>query len=372
MPTSVPPGSTPENEPKAPQLSGSPSLARTIAPKLVLSLVLGGLFAFLASRGGVPLLPSGAAFGAVSWPLVLGYVAILGGVQVFRASRWRFLVAPVKPDVPFWEGVFLNWIGFFAIFALPLRLGEIARPALGKLRLGISVSAGFGTVAVERVFDGLLTAGCVVWALAFLPHRETTDPLAQNLPYYGWLAVTVFGCAFAGLVLFLWQRRIAVRLIELTFGLVSRVVATKVAGKVESIADGVRSIAHPRLVFGFLSESLAYWGLNAFGMFVLARACGLDFTFGHAIALMGILAIGILLPAGPGLFGNFQLAVSVGLRLYFADAVVGEAGSVYVFLLYVTQAIVICTCGIVPLYAMRLRMSDLVRTTPATNDPAPA
>ena len=348
----------------------SEGLARKLAPKLVLSLVLGGLFAWLASRGGVPLVPSAAGLARVSWPLVLAYVGILSGTHLFRATRWRFLVAPVKKDVPFWEGVLLNWIGFFAIFALPLRLGELARPALGKLRLGIPISTGFGTVAVERVFDGLLTAACVVWALAVLPHRATTDPLAQNLPYYGWLAVSVFGAALAGLVLFLWQRRVAVRLIELTFGIVSRPVATKVAGKVESVAEGVRSIAHPRLAFGFLAESMAYWGLNAFGMFVLARAVGLDLTFGHAVALMGILAIGILLPAGPGLFGNFQLAVSVGLRLYFADDIVAEAGSVYVFLLYATQAVLICTAGIVPLYAMRLRMRDLIRTD--GREPAPA
>jgi uncharacterized protein (TIRG00374 family) len=338
----------------------SASIARRLLPKLGLSLVLGGLFAFLASRGGVPLLPTADSFQQLSWPLVLAYVGILGVTHFFRASRWRFLIEPVK-RVPFWEGVLLNWIGFFAIFALPLRLGELARPALCKIRQGVSLSAGFGTVAVERVFDGLLTACCVVWALTVLPHRETHDALADNLPYYGWLAVTVFGAALSGLLLFLWQRAVAVRLIELTFGIVSRGLAAKVAEKVGSVAEGVRSIAVPRLAAGFVLESLAYWSLNAFGMWVLMRAVGIDLGVGHAVALMGILAIGILLPAGPGMFGNFQLAVSVGLRLYLADEIVGSQGALYIFLLYAIQALLICTAGIVPLYALRLRMSDLMR-----------
>lgn len=336
------------------------SIARRLLPKLGLSLVLGGLFAFLASRGGVPLLPPAESFRSLSWPLVAAYVGILAVTHFFRASRWRFLIEPVK-RVPFWEGVMLNWIGFFAIFALPLRLGELARPALCKIRQGISLSAGFGTVAVERVFDGLLTACCVVWALGVLPHRATDDPLADNLPYYGWLAVSVFGAAFAGLLLFLWQRALAVRLIELTFGLLSKSLASKVAAKVGSIAEGIRSIAVPRLAMGFLFESLAYWSLNALGMWVLMRAVGMDLSIGHAVALMGILAIGILLPAGPGMFGNFQLAVSVGLRLFLADEIVGSAGALYIFLLYAIQALLICTAGIVPLYALRLRMSDLMR-----------
>lgn len=347
--------------PSASTRSDAKPSGRGILPRLVISLVLGALFAFLASRGGVPLVPSGEAFSQVSWPLVGAYVGILAVTHFFRASRWRFLIEPVK-KVPFWEGVWLNWIGFFAIFALPLRLGEFARPALCKMRHGVSVSAGLGTVAVERVFDGLLTACCVVWALAVLPHRETDDALANNLPYYGWLAVSVFAAAFAGLTLFLWQRALAVRLIELTFGLVSKSLAGKVAEKVGAVAEGVRSIAVPRLAAGFLIESLAYWGLNAFGMWVLTRAVGLDLSLGHAVALMGILAIGVLLPAGPGMFGNFQLAVSVGLRLFVADEVVGEAGAVYVFLLYAVQAILICAAGIVPLYVLRLRMSDLLKT----------
>jgi glycosyltransferase 2 family protein len=171
----------------------------------------------------------------------------------------------------------------------------------------------------------------------------------------------VFGAALSGLLLFLWQKDVAVRLIELTFGIVSRGLAAKVAAKVGSVAEGVRSIAVPRLAAGFVLESLAYWSLNAFGMWVLMRAVGIDLGVGHAVALMGILAIGILLPAGPGMFGNFQLAVSVGLRLYLADEIVGSQGALYIFLLYAIQALLICTAGIVPLYALRLRMSDLMR-----------
>lgn len=341
------------------------SLVRQMLPKLVLSLGLGALFAFLVSRGGMPLLPTMTALAHVRWDLFAVYLLVMCGMHFFRASRWRFLIAPTK-QVPFREGVLLNWIGFFAIFALPLRLGELARPALTKIRQGISISVGFGTVAVERVFDGLLTSMCVVWALAVLPQRATEDPIAAHLPYYGWLAVSVFGAAFAGLVLFLWQRTLATKLIELTFGLVSKSLAAKVAEKVGGIAEGIRSIASPRLAFGFLTESLLYWGMNALGMWILGNACGLELTFGHAVAVMGILAIGILLPAGPGLFGNFQLAISVALKLYFAESIVASEGAVYVFLLYITQAILICTSGIVPLYALKLRFSDLLRTDGAT------
>lgn len=336
------------------------SLLARIAPKLALSVALGGLCAFLVSSGGVPLVPPARELGAIAPWTVPVYVASLVAVHWFRATRWRFLIAPVK-RVPLRDVVLLNWIGFFAIFALPLRLGELARPALTKLRHGIPISVGLGTVAVERVVDGLITSVCVAWALLVLPRLSTHDEVAKLLPKYGYLALALFSCAFIALGLFLWQRELATKLTRMTLGLVSPRIADLLAQKVDNVADGIRSISEPRLALLFLLESVLYWGCNAAGVWLLGVGCGLPMTLGHAAAVMGVLAIGILLPSGPGLFGNFQLAVSAALRLYFAEALIGHEGAVFIFLLYVLQSSVMILAGVVPLYALGLRMRDLVR-----------
>ncbi|MBK8169051.1 MAG: flippase-like domain-containing protein [Sandaracinaceae bacterium] len=348
------------------------SFAQRVLPKLLVSLVLGGLFAWVASRGGVPLLPSREAFAQVKWWAVPGYILALAVTHFVRATRWRFLIAPVK-HVPLKEVVAINWIGFFAIFVMPLRLGELARPALSKIREGIPISAGVGTVAVERILDGLITSACVAWAIFALPRLPTTDPIARNVPYYGMLALTVFACAFVALGLFLWQRNFAVKLTEITVGLVAPKLARTLAEKIDQVALGVRSIADIKLASGFLFESLLYWALNAAGMWLLAWGCGIPMSPGHAVAVMGVLAIGILLPAGPGLFGTFQLGILVGLKLYFPEQLVSAAGGVYIFLLYGIQLTGICLAGIIPLYAMQVRFSDLVRAPgPKTIPPPPA
>lgn len=337
----------------------APLLLR-ILPKLLVSIALGALFAWLAARGGVPLLPPKSAFAQVAPFTIPAYLASLGLVHFFRASRWRFLIAPVK-HVPLRDVILLNWIGFFAIFALPLRLGEIARPALTKLRYGIPISVGFGTVAAERVLDGLLTSLCVAFALLVLPRLDTADPVARHLPTYGFMALLVFSCAFIALGMFLWQRALAVRLTQWGVGLFSKSLARLLAEKVGNVADGLRSIGSARLAALFLLESFLYWGANALGVWMLGRGCGLDMSLGRAVAVMGVLAIGILLPTGPGLFGNFQLAVAACLKLFFPDSVVASQGAVFVFLLYVLQSLVMVVAGVIPLYAMKLRMTDLVR-----------
>ncbi|MGF2002276.1 lysylphosphatidylglycerol synthase domain-containing protein, partial [Staphylococcus aureus] len=80
-------------------------------------------------------------FRSVDWSGVALATLLLGVLTVVRATRWRYLIAPVR-QVPLSEVVLVNFVGFFAIFALPLRLGELARPALSKLRSGIPISAG--------------------------------------------------------------------------------------------------------------------------------------------------------------------------------------------------------------------------------------
>lgn len=346
---------------RGPDPQGGPKPAASgLLTKLAISLVIGGLFAWLAARGGLPLIPPASSFDQVAPWTIPGYVASLLVLHVLRATRWRFLIEPVK-RVPLREVMVVNWIGFFAIFALPLRLGEFARPALGKARQGIPISAGFGTVAVERVVDGLLTSLCVAWALLILPRLSTRDPIARHLPTYGYFALALFTGAFVALGAFLWQRRLATRLTRAVVGVASMRLADLLAEKIDNVADGVRSIGNVRLGTGFLLESIAYWGTNAVGVWLLGAGCGLpEFGLGHAVAVMGVLAIGILLPTGPGLFGNFQLAVGACLRLFFPESVVAEQGAVFIFLLYALQSTVMVGAGVIPMYATGIRLPDLL------------
>ncbi len=343
-----------------------PSLFARVAPKFVISIVLGGLFAWLAQRGGVPLVPTASSMRGVRWELVVVATLLLFALTVVRATRWRFLIAPVK-KLPLREVMLVNWIGFFAIFALPLRLGELARPTLSKLRAGIPISAGLGTVAVERVLDGTITSCCVAWALWMLPRRETQDPLANGMPVYAGAVLTVFVCAMIALAAFLWQRSLAVALTERVFRLISPRLGALLAYKVDSVADGIRSLSEPKLAAGFLFESLIYWGTNACFMWVLGIACGLPMEFGHALAVMGMLALGILLPSGPGLFGTFQISVSTALKLYFAPSLVVEQGAAFIFLLYALNALTMIAIGVVPLVYAHIPFKTLLNAR-ATDD----
>jgi uncharacterized membrane protein YbhN (UPF0104 family) len=212
------------------------------------------------------------------------------------------------------------------------------------------------------VIDGLLASFCVAWGLFGMERLTVDDPIARALPTYGYTALVVFSGAFVALGLFLWQKELAAKLARSIIGVVSPRLGDLLASKLGTMADGLRCLADPKLASGFIGETILYWGANAFGMWLLAVGCGLPLEPAHGIAIMGVLAIGILLPAGPGLFGSFQLAVSTGLKLYVAESLLGAQGAVYVFLLYGIQGVVITVFGLAPLYLMNISLGDVLGT----------
>lgn len=334
----------PPQRPTAPSTSLPPSRGITLRrflPRLGASVVVAGLFWYLMRRGGVPVVPPASAFASVRWWTLGVYFLSLFVVQWFRAYRWDYLLRPIA-RVPTSRIIAIAWVGFFAIMMLPLRMGEVVRPVLLRRDGKISGSAAMGTIAAERVLDGLFVALVLAATLVLVPHPDLRGATfggfdIANVPRAGFLTVLIFSGALVTLALFLVARRFMEDVTRKVVGLVSKRLAERLARMVGDLADGLRSLPDPKLMVPFMAQTAIYWGVNGLGMWFLGWGCGLDMTPGQGFAVMGVLAMGILLPAGPGLFGTFQLSVFLALRMYFSQEVVVGPGSAYVFLMYAAQ-----------------------------------
>ncbi len=300
--------------------------------RLVLSIAIAALLAYWLAAQGFRLVPGLAAIRAAATPAaLLGYAALFSLFHVLRAWRWELLLRPFTAvrRGPMMETAF---VGFLAIQMMPLRTGEVARPYLLDRYAGISKSALFGTIAIERVIDGLLVS-------LFLTIALLTVPLGQS-PYV--LALRVFPLAafVAALALLFVFHRAPERvgaLLGRAIGVFSKRLAEFTVGVVERFHGGLAALPDKRAFWGFVFVTALYWGINGVAFQVLANGCGLDLTLAGAIAGMGVLAVGILLPTGPGYFGNFQISILVALEMYLGPIAHGEAAAVFIFLLYVLQ-----------------------------------
>lgn len=322
------------------------SLLGNVWTKLALSLVIAVAFGLALKRGGLPLLPDRDALARVDLTSGFIYCALLLVWYFVRAARWRHLLRPLDPNISLLRVIAVSCIGYGAILVLPLRAGEFVRPYLIRDKEKLSMAAAMGTIGAERIIDGLMLTGllgiCLQLSHPLSPLPDHIGKLAipvVAVPLYSYLALAIFVCAFVVMGLFYLRPRLGRLLVERTLGLVSKRAATRASEFVARLADGLRFLPSARHVGPFLLESSIYWGVNALGIMVLARGCGLTgFSFTQACVVMGVLGIGIVVPAGPGLFGAFQASTYAALAMFFHDDVVLGPGAAFVFLLYVLQS----------------------------------
>jgi glycosyltransferase 2 family protein len=350
---------------------------RRNAGRLLASLVVAACFLWLLHKGALPATPDQASLARVEWWTVVVYVAAWSFIHFVRAVRWRLLLAPIC-HVPLRRIIAVSFVGFAAIVFLPLRAGEAVRPLLIRRKGELSGWAATGTIAAERIIDGLCLSLLLLVGLSLstplspLPDHIGGLPISPAIvPKAAYGALALFGIAFLVMGIFYarreWARRMTVRVV----GAVSEKAAAWLADRVENVADGLKFL--PRLTYSapFVLTTVAYWLMNAASAWLLARGCGLtDMTFPEACVLIGVVALGILVPNAPGFFGAYQLSVYAALTLYFpTDTVVG-AGGAYVFLVYAAQVFVTLAGGAVGMLLDRITLRDALETDgPATNLP---
>ena len=80
-----------------------------------------------------------------------------------------------------------------------------------------------------------------------------------------------------------------------------------------------------------------YWFLNGWGMYLLAKAFDLDLGLIDAFTVLGVLVVGVMIPAGPGMVGTFQAAVVLGLSLFVPTEAAAARGPAYANVLWAVQ-----------------------------------
>jgi uncharacterized protein (TIRG00374 family) len=315
--------------------------------KAVLSLVVAFGFGYLLHAGALPIVPSWDQFARVRWWTLAVYLGSWGVVHFIRAARWYWLLKPIH-EVPMRRVVAVAWIGFAAIVLLPFRAGEVVRPVLIRKKGHLSGWAATGTVAAERIIDGLCLSVILFVALQL---SHPLDPLPDHIgelpvpaavvPGAAYAALGVFALAFLVMGVFYFARDFARRMTERVVGAVSPRLASWLAARVEKVADGLKFLPQARQLAPFLALTFAYWAMNAGASWLLAWGCGFDrITYIEACVSMGVLALGILIPNAPGFFGAFQISIYAGFAMFFTPEEVVGPGSVYVFLVYLCQLVI--------------------------------
>ncbi|MCH2109138.1 MAG: flippase-like domain-containing protein, partial [Polyangiaceae bacterium] len=325
------------------------------------SLLIGSFAAaagsiWLLHRGALPVIPPGDSLKEVPLYVAPLYALLFVIVSTCRAYRVTFLLRSLG-RYSLREVLSVSYVFFAALLILPVRLGELVRPALfarreveanEEKREGVSGWQIAGVVAAERLVDGLCASCILLIALLsprILPAEEMVElaPLVRPLAFS---ALAVFSAGFLLTSLFYLARERAQLWTRKALGIFSPRLAEFVARTLLSIAEGLQFLSKPRDALPFFAWTFAYWFLNAGTIAILLELCGIPGAgLVQAAAVLGVLSLGLMVPSAPGFFGTFQMSVYGGLALFLHPEVIETQGAVFVFLFYLVQVLTLLFLG---------------------------
>jgi uncharacterized protein (TIRG00374 family) len=331
------------------------------ALRLIAGIAVSLACLWLATRG-----TDWAAVGAVlrTANLFWWFAGVAGGVCAIalRAVRWRILLRPLGV-VPFAPAFSATAIGFGATAVLPLRIGEIVRPALLARSTGLGLSPTLSSVVLERLFDMLFVVLCFLLLSVVYPVPATMRQGAIVLA-----AVAVGG--FAVLVVAERQRAATERLVASVLRWLPGRAADVLRPVIDGFLQGLSGVADVATVGRVAVYSAYLWGMNGLPFVFALLALDIDAPLLPAgLATLVIVAAAVFLPQGPGFVGTWQLGCVTALGLF---GVPREQAVGFSLLTWLLQMVVSVGTGAVCLAREDLSVRQLLsRTTAAEPEESP-
>ncbi len=240
-----------------------------------------------------------ATLRTLDWKWVFVAVLLDLSVYVCHAWRWNTLLAPVV-RLRLWRTVQAIYIGLFANEVLPLRTGEIIRGYLLSHWNDLRLSAGFASIAVERLIDGF-------WMMvAFLITANLVKGIPKDLII---LVQIIGGLLLLGGVLLLW----IVRHKQEAHAVVAE---SRWSATLRHVLEGLQLMGNRRTLMVTAMISLLYLVLQMLSVYALMKADLLDLSFWVAAGVLTIVRFGTVVPNAPGNLGLFQAACVLALGLF--------------------------------------------------------
>ncbi len=285
----------------------------------------------------------------------------------FRSVRWRYLLMPLRP-FPVKSLYPVVVVGYTANNLLPMRLGELVRAYYLARRENFSTSSALGTVAVERVFDGVtLLAAVAVTAPVLLLLGEFDD--SSNISrgtiiLLAAVTVAVFGGALLLFTALAVSPRFAA-MVEGRLNILPQRLREPVQCFYRSFLSALGILSSPRKHFELIMLSLPVWAGEWAVYFLIAFSFDLHTYFGSVGVL--VLAVALLtatsnlatgVPSAVGGIGPFEVVAQQTLVLLGVGATVAGtyAGFVHLVALWLPVNLV----GLVILWKQNLSLKQVM------------
>ncbi len=285
-----------------------------------------------------------------------------------RTVRWQYLLRPVA-RVSAWRLYPVVIIGLMANNLIPARAGELVRAYILGERERVSKATALGTIAVDRLFDGLTLVPMLVIVAAFVGADEKFEaglPLVDFTVDFARLAVlmaVLFGVALGALFVLAFSQRWRERADRLVLALTPERFREGVEGIAHSFFQGLDSLRSPRDLAVAWVMSTVSWTLEALMYYMIGIAFGIDAGFHVYLLVTAAANLAISILASQGGIGPFEVVTKETL---IGAGIGSSAAGAYAVGLHAMLLLPVIGLGLYFLGTMGLSLGEMFRRSTGT------
>lgn len=303
------------------------------------------------------------------WSLIVGSVVASAACYLVRVIRWQRMLEPIG-STRFSVAFRATVIGFAVTSILPGRVGEVLRPYLLARREGMSATAVFATIILERVLDVMTVLLLFsVFLLFFDPGMAAVDGrLLRALKVGGLLAALVAVAGFGVMVAAAGHPERIGRAVLRADRILPGWIARGLSVLSRRFTEGLAVVRHPKALLASLAWSVPLWLLVALGIWLVSTGFGLEVPFTGCFLLMLLLVLGVAVPTPAGI-GSFHAAFQIGVMTFYGASNESAVGAALV--LHAVSFFPVTLVGILLMAQEGVRLKG-VRELVSTVEAAPA
>jgi hypothetical protein len=307
--------------------------------RLLIGVVISAIFLGV-TLSRVDLEEAAAAIGRATPGLLLLALLIVLVDLCLRALRWHVLLlnvegAGVRPPYRLAFGYLT--LGFAANAVLPARLGDVARAVLAAGTFRTPRLAILGTVAMERVSDGLTMLGLAILSSLVVASATELRELTRFAVALG------AGGLIAGVVGWVAITR-------------SRLATTRIGGAVTGIvgrlSSGAGALRHVGSAFAFLGLTAVLATTAILVAWTVLQAVGVQLSPIQTVLFLSGIALSLAIPAAPGALGTYEF---VGVAIVTGLGYTPEQGLATILLMRIITTFPPALIGLVSIWALHVR-----------------
>jgi uncharacterized protein (TIRG00374 family) len=286
-------------------------------------LLLGGaLLAYFVSSIDFAALTSVIVTAKWEW-LVLAALVMLADYAV-HGWRWKVLLRHVDPTLD-WRTLGTATAVLWAFNTLlPLRAGNLLRPAVVAARRNIPYTTLLFTIVAESVCDVFGIVLMVLWLLRMLPEGIADADYLERLRSCGTWGALAALAGLGGIVL-LSTRRARALVFELLRPIPSQRVKRRALRGFDQLVQGMAAVGNPLRLLEALAITVLVWVGWLVAIVCTLKAFNLNLPLAAALFMETALTLTMMVPQAPGFLGVFQVVTERALALFGAPTTESQA-----------------------------------------------